>query len=122
MSEVPAGAFAYMTFRHSVTGIVRTSWTVTVLKNGRRDNTINVGLVEEPSGTYNFFFRASGDHNDHYTLVVYPTSTPSVSYAESWLIKRPFVESGVSLLAASLPQIEQSLSRIPYIEQKLNRR
>jgi len=96
MAEVPARATHYSIMPFGTSGLIRTDFGITLLKNGEV-NDLPVDSQEVDTGVYKFFFNNDGEHNSVWTLIV---TYGGVGWIEDWFVKKQLVEQVVQEIRA----------------------
>ncbi len=93
--EIKPGGTHHMTFTHSVTGMVRDDFTITLIKNGEINQATPIEVRELAEGIYHASF--VNDQEDHaiWTLVIEDPDTESAVYFETWRVRKLIAEQNV---------------------------
>lgn len=95
MSEVAANDTHYMTFPHSVTGVIRGGFTIKLFKNGALLQDQPVEIKEVSTKIYTASFSNDGTDFSLWTLVISDPNVANIYYVETWSVRRKTVDLNV---------------------------
>lgn len=82
----------YFVFPHTVAGMTRTQFSVTVVKNGEKVTNIGVNLREIATKIYCASFVNDGTHLSQWSIVIQDPNYTDRAWQHNWRVEKPLTE------------------------------